>query len=370
MQKDLLYQIALTLIPNIGPVQARILLSHFEVADIFKAKMSSLERIKGIGRVRAQSIRRFSGFQEAEKEISFIEKNLVRTFFLTDPAYPRRLLQSYDPPILLYYQGRANLNADRALSVVGSRRYSSYGKYLADELMTALAEKEVLVISGLAFGIDAVAHRAALQHSLPTVGVLAHGLDSLYPSAHKGLAHEMLEKGGGLLSEFRSGTQPDRHNFPARNRIIAGLSDATVVIETSEKGGSMITAELANEYHKEVFAFPGRTTDTKSNGCNLLIKANKALMALNGRDIAVSMGWKEPLPAADNKPSIQAGPVDGLTAEQRSVIAILREKQSPVHIDEINEQIGMGTSMVAAIILTLELENVILSLPGKRYQLA
>ena len=194
------------------------------------------------------------------------------------------MLNCYDSPTLLYYKGEADLNGDKIVAIIGTRNHTDYGKQITEQLVEELTEQNVVVVSGLAYGIDAIAHKAAVKNNLPTVGVLAHGLDQVYPPQHTGLAKEMLKAGGGLLTEFRSKSKPDKHNFPTRNRVVAGMSDATIVIETGIKGGSMITAELANNYNKDVFAFPGKVTDTKSAGCNYLIKNNKAILLTDARN--------------------------------------------------------------------------------------
>jgi DNA processing protein len=235
------------------------------------------------------------------------------------------------------------------------------------KLLQLLAEQNVVVISGLAHGIDAIAHKSAIKNNLSTVGVLAHGLDQVYPSQHTSLAKDMLKSGGGLLTEFRSKSKPDKHNFPTRNRIVAGMSDATIVVETGIKGGSMITAELANNYNKDVFAFPGKVTDTKSAGCNYLIKNNKAVLLTDAQELIELMGWEKK--DQKIKARSQRELFIELNEEEKIIIAILREKNS-VHIDEINFKSGLSSSSVAAAILNLELRNVVLSLPGKQYQIA
>jgi DNA processing protein len=226
LSNDLLYQLALTLIPNIGPVQAKILLQHFEAEEIFKAKKSTLEKIEGIGGIKANNIKAFNDFSKAEEEINFIEKYKIKPLFLTDKDYPQRLLNCYDSPTLLYYRGAANLNSPRIISIVGTRNNSDYGKQVTEKLIKELAAQNVLVVSGLAFGIDAIAHKSAIKNQLPTVGVLAHGLDQIYPSEHSGLAKDLIKHNGGLLTEFRSKSKPDKHNFPIRNRIVASKAAA------------------------------------------------------------------------------------------------------------------------------------------------
>ncbi len=366
MNNELLHQLALTLVPNIGDVQAKILIQHFgEVSAIFKAKTSALEKIEGIGSVRAKSIKEFDDFHIAEKEQEFIEKYKIKTFFLTDKDYPKRLLNCYDSPTLLFYKGIADLNAPKIVAIVGTRTNTEYGKQFTEKLVKDLSEQNITIISGLAFGIDAMAHKAALKHGLPTVGVVGHGLDKIYPSENSSLAKEMIKEEGGILSEFFSGTKPDKHNFPLRNRIVAGISDATVVVETNIKGGSMITGNLANAYNRDVFAVPGRTTDTKSSGCNHLIKYNKAILLTDADELLELMGWKE---KSKTKTKKQKELFIELTPEEKQVVQLLQAKET-VSIDEINLSSGLSSSTIAAAILNLELQNVVASLPGKMYKL-
>src|SRR6186997_1322337 len=254
MNSELLYQLALTEIPNIGCVHAKILAQQFGSAEkIFKAKQHFLEKIEGIGEIRARAIKAFTNFSKAEEEIKFIEKYKINPLFLTDNDYPKRFLNCYDSPTLLFYKGDADLNASKVVAIIGTRNHTEYGKQQTEKLVKELSSQNILVVSGMAFGIDAIAHKAAYKNNLDTVGVLGHGLDQIYPPDHSNLAKDMLKHNGGLLTEFRSNTKPDKHNFQNRNRIIDGMSDATVVIETGDKGGSNITANLANGYNKDVF---------------------------------------------------------------------------------------------------------------------
>ena len=285
MYPDLLYQIALTLVPNIGDVHAKALINIYgDAQSVFKAKQKDLEKIEGIGTVRANSIKSFVNFDSSEEEIKFIEKYKITPLFITDENYPKRLLNCYDSPALLYYRGNADLNTSKIVSVVGTRDHSDYGKLVCEKLVKELSEENILIVSGLAFGIDTIAHKAALKNDLSTVGVVAHGLDRIYPTQNKALAKQMTEQ-GGLLTDFISNTDPNKQNFPRRNRIVAGMCDALVVVESSKKGGSLITAELGNGYNKDVFAIPGRSTDPKSEGCNYLIKNNKALLITCADDL-------------------------------------------------------------------------------------
>ncbi|WP_300596406.1 DNA-processing protein DprA [Niabella sp.] len=364
MEHPLMYRIALTLVPNIGPVIARLLLQHLQPEEIFTARRAVLEGIEGLGKLRVDSILKFKDFSQAEKELEFIEKHGVQPLFLTDDAYPQRLLNCYDAPVLLYYKGSANLNQSRIVAIVGSRVHTEYGRLACEHLVSELQGSGALVISGLAYGIDSLVHKYSLAASLETVGVLAHGLDKLYPPEHFAMAKEMTGQ-GGLLTEFVTGTQPDRHHFPSRNRIVAGMSDATVVVETEIKGGSMITAELANGYYKDVFAFPGRTSDKKSSGCNHLIKTNRAQLLTDGEQLLETMGWvatKKPVKKQTKELFIE------LSAEEQAIVTLLQERQQ-ADIDELHLRSGLSTSRVAVAVLNLEMQNVIQALPGKMYQL-
>ena len=366
MNPDLLYQVALTLIKNIGPVHTKILMDHYKNASsIFSAKHADLEKLEGIGTVRASAIKHFKDFTRAEEEIAFIEKFQISPLFITDENYPKRLLNCYDPPVLLYYKGSAELNTSKVVAIVGTRSNTSYGKHFTEQLLKDLTEQQVLIVSGLAFGIDTIAHKAAIKNGLPTVGVVGHGLDTIYPYDNKSLAKQMIKDNGGILTQFTSKTKPDKHNFPIRNRIVAGISDVTIIIETSVKGGSMITAEMANGYNRDVFALPGRTTDTYSAGSNYLIANNKAVLLNSARQLIEFMGWEE---KKHKKVKKQKELFLNLSAEEKIIIDILNEKET-VHIDEINIKSGINSSSVAAAILNLEFQNVIRSLPGKVYAL-
>lgn len=363
--QELLYQLALTQVPHIGYVHAKILAHHFGSASaIFKAPKSSLEKIEGIGEIRARSIKAFKDFRAAETEIDFIAKYKIDAFFLTDQQYPQRLLNCYDPPTMLFYRGNANLNASRIVGIVGTRSNTEYGKNFTDKLIRELSGYDVLIVSGLAFGIDAVAHKAALKNHLQTIGVLGHGLDTIYPPEHSNLAKDLI-KNGGLLTEFRSKTKPDKHNFPSRNRVVGGLCDATIVVETGIKGGSMITADMANSYNRDVFAVPGRSIDTKSSGCNHLIKNHKAILLTDAQQFVETMGWEMSKPLL--KPS-QTELFIELNAEEKMIVSLL-ERTETISIDELVLKSGCSSSTLAAAILNLEIKNVVQSLPGKMYRL-
>lgn len=365
MNEDLLYLIALTQVPNIGDIHAKILYTHFGSAKaVFDARKSELSRLPGIGEVRANAIRAFHHFERAEEELAFIDQYQIQALSQNDPAYPQKLLHCIDAPVVIYFKGNANLNASHIISVIGTRNNTDYGLQMTQNILDAFHMEDVLVISGLAYGIDSIAHKYALKKKIPTVGVLAHGLDTLYPAANKEMAKEMLLE-GGLLTDFMSGTKPDKQNFPRRNRLVAGIADAVVVIETDIRGGSMITAELANAYNKDVFAVPGRIQDNKSAGCNYLIMNNKAALIRNGKDVIDMMNWNRP----DMTKTVQKKLFPELSAVEKSIVEML-EQQPMVHIDEIAILCaGTSSSNIAAGILKLELEGLIKSLPGKMYRL-
>lgn len=366
MPNELLYQLALTQVPNIGYVHTRTLVEHFGSASaVFAAKQSLLEKVEGIGTVRAGCIKSFNKFKDAEAEIKFIEKYKIQPLFITDAAYPQRMLHCYDAPALLFYKGTANLNASKIVAIVGTRNNTDYGKQVTEKLVKELSAYDIVIVSGLAYGIDAIAHKCSIKHDIPTIGVVGHGLDQIYPAAHSSLAKEMIKHGGGLLSEYKSKTPPDKHNFPGRNRIVAGISDATVLVETGIKGGSMITAEIADSYHRDVFAVPGKITDSKSEGCNRLIKTNKAVLITDAAELINVMGW-------DARPNAAAPSQKQLFVEfsedEQKIVSLLQQGGS-MHIDEINLQSGMSMSAVAAAMLNLEMQGVVRVLPGKMYSL-
>jgi DNA processing protein len=364
MSPDLLYQLALTLVPHVGDVHARTLVQTYGSARaIFDAKKRELEKVSGVGSIRAQSIKDFNAFDVAEAEIVFLQKYKVAPLFITDPAYPRRLLHCYDAPPLLFYKGTADLNTSKIVGIVGTRSNTEYGKSFTEKLVHDLAHLPLLIASGLAYGIDAYAHKAALKTGLPTVGVVGHGLNTIYPSEHRGMAKQMVAEGGGLLTEFFSKTKPDKHHFPLRNRLVAGLCDAVILVETALQGGSMITAKLADAYNRDVFAVPGRTIDKASAGCNFLIRHNKAHLLTGAADFLEVMGWNE----REVTPKKQRALFLELLPDEEKILQLLQEGDG-MHIDEINTRSGLSSSAVAAAILGLELQGIAASLPGKLYK--
>ena len=365
MASELIHRLSLTLVPHIGDVQAKILVQQFgDAKSIFSAPLALLEKLEGIGEVRARSIKSFREFNLAEEEAHFIEKHKIQVLFLTDEKYPKRLLNCYDSPTVLFYRGDAEFNTSKVLAIVGTRSNTEYGRQFTEKLVEDLAGENILIISGLAFGIDAIAHKAAVKNRLCTVGVVGHSLDKIYPPDNAPLAREMIREGGGILSEFFSGTKPDKHNFPLRNRIVAGLSDATIVVETTIKGGSMITAKMADAYNRDVFAVPGKTTDKYSSGCNHLIKHNKAMLLSDAEELLTVLGWKEKKKEIKKQKELFIE----LSPDEKMVMQLLEEKEM-VHVDEINLKSGLSSSAAAAAILGLEIQGLIASMPGKMYKL-
>lgn len=367
-ESELLYRIGLTLLEGVGDVNAKNLLAYCGSAtEIFKAPKKQLIKIPGIGEILANSIlSQKHVLKEAEKELRFVEDNHIETLFFTDENYPHRLKFCSDSPVLLYYKGCADLNAEKIVAVVGTRQPTEYGKQQTEKLINDLQGSGVLVVSGLAYGIDVLAHKKALENKLDTVGVVAHGLDRIYPQVHENIAMKM-QKQGGILTDFKSGTNPDAVNFPKRNRIVAGMCDALIVMESKRDGGSLITATIANSYNKDVFAFPGRCNDPMSEGCNGFIKSNKAALMESAADLFYIMGWEEEK-QEKKKATPQIPLLLNLSEEEQKIIDAFKNKKQ-LHSDEISYATGFTVSKVAALLLQLEFSNAVRSLPGKMYSL-
>lgn len=364
---ELIYRIAITLVPNIGPALAKNLLAYCGSAEaIFKSSKAKLVKIPAIGEERAAIILQADFLREAEEEMAFMEKHGITPLFFTDENYPYRLKECNDSPLMLYYKGNANLNAPKVVGMVGTRRATEYGKEQTKKIIEALASHDVLIVSGLAFGIDIAAHNAALEHNLKTVGVLGHGLNTLYPQQHKASAQRMVAQ-GGLLSEYRSTEKMLPHNFPDRNRIIAGMCDAVVVVESAEDGGSMLTANIANSYNRDVFAIPGKSTDKWSKGCNSLIKTNRAQLIDSGADLLKAMNWDLEEPAGKQKTK-QRQLFLNLNDDERKVYDILNGI-ADMEIDLLSERTQISSSLLASVLLEMEMNDLIIALPGKRYKL-
>ena len=368
MDQERLSFLALHFTPGIGDYLVKQLVSYCGSADqVFKAPKGKLLKIPGIGAISAEAIKTGNTFHKAEKEINKAEKEDVEILFFTDKKYPSRLKSIDDSPSLLYFKGTANLNPVKTVGIVGTRQATTYGKEMVEKLIEDLVPHAPCIISGLAYGIDIQAHKQSLKHNLPTLGVLGSGIDVIYPAAHKETANKMLDH-GGLLTENPFGTKPDAHNFPARNRIIAGMCDALIVVEAAEKGGALITAEIANSYNKDVFAFPGSIGQTYSDGCNKLIKTNKANLLTSVKDIEYIMNWSTENPAL-KKASHSLLDLNQFEPDEQKVIELLQEKNAPMMIDELSWKSAVSPSLLASLLLNLEFKNVVQSLPGKQFKL-
>ncbi|WP_342748716.1 DNA-processing protein DprA [Sphingobacterium gobiense] len=362
----MLKKIALTKIKGVGPKTARTLLTYFgSVDNIFDASKKQLLSIPGIRKATVESIFSKNYMHDAERELAFVEKHNIEMLWAEDATYPRRLTQCEDAPLLMYYKGTVDLNPRLCVSIVGTRNATVYGKRICEELVSTLQEYDIQIVSGLAYGIDVQAHRLALKHHIPTIGVLGHGLDRIYPSAHRDVASRMLEN-GGLLTEYPSETIPDRSNFPARNRIIAGLADVTIVVEAAKKGGALITAEIANSYNRDVCAFPGGIDQEYSAGCNYLIKTHRAHLIRHADDLIYLMGWERPKSKQEGMqlPLLTTN----LSKDEQRVYDFLQEKEQ-ASVDEIALHLDWPMNKLAMILLEMEMNSILLSLPGKIYRM-
>lgn len=361
-----LSQIALTFIPRLGPTAIRRLMEAYPGEDIFSLPRQELKAAFGSHIGIIESISSKSGHARAEQELAFCEKNGIRPLFFTDSDFPERLNRPEcgDSPVLLYVMGRADLNAERTVSVVGTRRATAQGRDNTDRLVRDLKAYNTPIVSGLAYGIDTAAHTAALDHGLPTVAVLGHGLDRIYPPENRPLAKRILDAGGALVTEYPNGTAIHPKYFPARNRIIAAMGDATVVVEASEKGGALITAAIAAGYQRDVFALPGRLTDTYSRGCNNLIATNRAQLLRTADDIAFQLGW----PLIGKQMAIaEAEEAAALSPTEQKIIDLLQEYDR-MTLDEVAARLAASLPKAAGLMFNLEMRGLVHTLPGHLYQ--
>lgn len=357
------YQIALSLLNGVGPARAKLLLEAVgSLEGVFKEKESNFRHFNNLRIDSSKGLRREECLIRAEEELNFIEKNNIQLYYYQDPNYPAKLKQCSDGPIVLFTVGQVHFN-QRNISIVGTRQATVYGKKSADQLVEDLVPYKAQIVSGLAHGIDKAAHEAALEYGLSTIGVLGHGLDSMYPAAHRDLAKQMM-KNGGIVTEFISGTIGEPGNFPRRNRIVAGLSEATVVVESSETGGSMITANLANDYNREVFAFPGYAGKEFSSGCNNLIKRSKAHLITSAEDLVSVLGWEE----KQKEEVLSQEKLQDLNEHEAKLVSLFVE-HGDTDIDSISTVTQMEASNISVHLFNLELKGLIKTLPGKRYAL-
>jgi DNA processing protein len=365
-ESELRDHLSLCRVPQIGDVYISQLLRHAGSASaLFAMGRKRLESIPGIGSARANAILQFRDHARSEKEIHFAKQNGISILVKGMTNYPSRLEHCQDSPHILFYKGKQSLNHPRIISIVGTRSPTAYGRERTLELIQSLANENVVILSGLAYGIDTIAHQEALRVKLPTIGVLGHGLDKMYPFANRHIASEMLGN-GGLLTEFWHGTKPDRQNFPQRNRIVSGLADAVVVVESGEKGGSLITADIANSYNRDVFAYPGRASDVSSKGCNDLIRNHLAQLITSGQDLMEQLNWCSSSKKAN---VIQPSLFTELTVEEKQICELI-QTVSPISIDLLQGKSGFRSSQLASILLSLELKGIVQVLPGKTYALS
>lgn len=368
MNNELFYGIALSLLKGVGDSNAKQLISYAGSAEkLFKLSPAKLQKINGVGPKLASAFDdTYEALKRAEQELKFIEKHKIETLFYYDKRYPKRLLNCADAPLFIFSKGNFDFNKERFVNIVGTRHATEYGREITENLIADLAGYNVNLVSGLAFGIDICAHKAALKYDMQNIAVLAHGLDRLYPAQHKSIA-EKLQQNGSLVSDFLSETNPDRQNFPSRNRIVAGMTDATIVIESAIAGGALITAEIANNYNRDVFAFPGKVTDEYSAGCLKIIKQHKANLVTCAKDIIESMNWDIDV-SSGTKEKIQPQLFVELNDNEKMVYDLLKETEK-IHIDELTAKIQLSQSILSGVLLQMEMKGMIVSLPGKMYKL-
>jgi len=361
---ELRYTLALQRIPSLGDISVKKLLRKVGSAEgIFKEKKRNLSKIDGIGIVRLREINLKQQLEEADDELKFMEDNNVDWSYFLDANYPEKLKHCLDGPVLIFQRGNIDLVNKKIISIVGTRKITSYGSAFCQNLIEELSPLNPVIVSGLAYGIDICAHKAATENNLQTIACLAHGLNQTYPRDHKKYTKK-IEENGGFFTEFWSSDKFDKTNFLKRNRIIAGLSEATIVIESAEKGGSLVTADIANSYNREVFALPGRATDAQSKGCNNLIKQQKAQVLTNAADIIYQLGWE----VKDIQKPRQTQLFVELDGDEKTIYRFLKEKEKEL-LDTIALECGLPVFKVATLLMNMELKGVVRPLPGKLFQL-
>ncbi len=366
MTNDLYYKIAISKIPKIGAILSKNLIAYCGGAkEVFQSKKNELLKVPGIGEGMARDISKGMdvGLKLAEKECHHLDKNNIKALFYLDEEYPQRLKHYHNCPVILYYKGNADINHKRIIAIVGTRKPSLHGKLNCEELVEGLAAYDTLVVSGLAYGIDVTAHTKCLNQGIPTIGVLGHGMSMVYPAEHRKVAKEMTMN-GGLLTEFTHDTSPEREFFPMRNRIIAGMCDALVVVETASKGGSMISAHIANDYSKDVFAIPGRLNDKMSAGCNHLIKTHKASLLESVADIAYVLRWE----SKEGQTGRQKSMFIELNKKEQQIVDLLKEAED-LSVDKLCHKTKINSGEMASLLLNLEFKGLVKPKPGKRFVL-
>jgi DNA processing protein len=361
---ELFYTMALTQVKGVGAEGARTLISAVGSAqDVFKAPKKELLSLQGLGPKTVENITSFKNYKRVEDELKFIENHKIDVLTFANENYPARLKQLGNAPAVVFYKGTVSLNHARVVGIVGTRKATDYGKQMVEDLLSDLKHYNIITVSGLAYGVDIQCHKKSLDNDIPTVGVMASGLDVVYPSAHTNTARAMV-RNGGLMTEQLSKTPMLKEFFPRRNRLVAGLIDALVVVESAAKGGSLITAEIAHSYSRDVYAFPGKTTDERSNGCNMLIKRQKAHLIENAADLAWHMGW--PAPGAQSNQNEKANQLKGV---EKRIYLYLRDKPSQkMNLDKMCLELDMNQTDLALLLLSMEFDGFVKSLPGNNYK--
>ncbi len=363
-QSELYHTLALLQVEGVGDVTAKKLIQHCgNATEVFASKKSHLQKIDGIGSVVIKNLQDKSVFAKAEAELQFIAQENIFTTYFQEEDYPERLKNCYDSPILLFQAGNINLQNKRIISIVGTRQITTYGIEFTKKLIEEIAPLNPIIVSGFAYGVDIYAHQMAMECGLQTIGVLAHGLNQIYPKVHKKHMAKM-EQNGGFLTEFWSSSNPDKENFIKRNRIVAGISEATIVIESAEKGGSLVTANLANDYNRDVFAVPGRTTDKYSQGCNNLIKTQRANLLTSAADLVYILNWEL---QRESQKVVQKQLFVTLTHEEQIIYDYL-QKTGKEMMDIIALECDFPIYRISSILLNMELKGVIRPLPGKMFE--
>lgn len=364
MEQEMIYTIALSMVPQVGPVTAKELIKSIGSAEeVLKSSERILQKVPGVGPHLSNQLKTKNFLERAEQEMRFLEKHKIRALSFQDNDYPIRLKRCNDSPIVIYAKGNSNLENRHVIAMVGSRLATDYGKGICREFIQDLRAFNPIIVSGLAYGIDINSHKEALRAGLETLAVVGHGLDRMYPSSHRGIALEIINH-GALISEFYSGVKPDRENFPARNRIIAGLSDAVIVVEAREQGGALITADIANSYNRDVFAFPGRINDTQSKGCINLIRNNVAQIVSSAEEFIQNVGWGDA-----QQLSIQKKMFIELNEVENELVQYLISENSKVHFDQILNHLNWRHSKLSSTLLQLEISGLVKSMPGSMYRL-
>ncbi|MBK0369651.1 DNA-processing protein DprA [Flavobacterium agrisoli] len=360
---ELWYTLALLRVDGVGDVIAKKLISHLGSAQaVFEAPKTQLAAIDGVGTRLLKNLKNTAVFKEADNELNFIQNNNISYCFYNQANYPERLKHCPDGPVLLFGAGNLNLSNSKMISIVGTRQITNYGVDFCKKLIEELSPLNPIIVSGFAYGVDIVAHQAAMDCGLQTIGVLAHGLNQIYPKVHKKYMAKM-EENGGFLTEFWSSSNPDKENFVRRNRIVAGISEATIVIESAEKGGSLITANMAIDYDREVFAVPGRITDKYSQGCNNLIKAQKANVLTSAADLVYVLNWD----LQQKQKNIQKQLFVSLENDEQKIYDFL-VKSGKEQLDSIALACNLPVFKISGTLINMELKGVIRPLPGKLFE--